>query len=878
MNVEDDRTIDVRPVSIGHSFRRLITRALYKTYMPMFNDAMKPTQYAVGEKGGITQHLFGLRAIIDQNPNSVIISVDVRNNFNEVSRKSILQSLWSEPSLRPLFYFTYKSLMCQSYMGMGSGTNITDADFLSCEGVQQGTVDAPPLACIAFNSVYNATNTLLQQHGGSFSAIIDDCTLTGPLATTLDALQVHERNLAAIGMTLNRSKTFVYLPQHLRTNDNIQLCQQHHIQLGTILSQDNQRHYGLKIGGIPFGDPSYISTFLHNKFLQIQSDCTTIMDSLNPDNNPHPSIPCLQTLWVVLTRSIQHRGSYWTRHLFPSLTLEFTKNLNGLINDIAKKATSIDFSTASPIIKTRLRLPTTLQGAGLRCQVFRRHIDFIGGLCHGIPPLFHRQDSNGNILPGRMPSPSITNLFGPTSFNTPTTSPWQHLLNHPQNPFAIALTDCYNAITSAFRNTQQNLPPKHLANIPITSLGCNHSNTFLPSPTSALSKILEQEQAMCLRQQLIDQTRSSTYNTMERLASLHCDSYSTAIFVALPRKGTFFTNREFTESVRTIFGLPSPIFSNLTGQFISNRQEPSMIDPHGINVANASLPGDGFRHRHDIGLKFVLRDIIRSTKKTCMVECRSMFNGKIDSAIYYQYSLHNTDPIIPDLLVPNYEHSLDLLGEVKIYGIHRNNKNYPINNTRMVDRASSQVIKSYQRKTKQLDDLYYPNNPSNTPGPFSNTLSSFHNGGVTPFVAGAFAECNKQIDDLLKHCSLHAAATREGILLTPDTDLTHLYSTRNILLHEFRTTVGCSVLRANTNHKLQRLHYIRPSPNAATSTAAIQRSNNRLPRPLFNDPHSWFSNTGDDGVYDEYYRYRNLKPQAGDLSPPEDLSAYNFVL
>lgn len=33
------------------------------------------------------------------------------------------------------------------------------------------------------------------------------------------------------------------------------------------------------------------------------------------------------------------------------------------------------------------------------------------------------------------------------------------------------------------------------------------------------------------------------------------------------------------------------------------------------------------------------------------------------------------------------------------------------------------------------------------------------NEGVAPFIGGAFGECNKNIDDLLKYCAYQAAAT-----------------------------------------------------------------------------------------------------------------------
>ena len=121
-----------------------------------------------------------------------------------------------------------------------------------------------------------------------------------------------------------------------------------------------------------------------------------------------------------------------------------------------------------------------------------------------------------------------------------------------------------------------------------------------------------------------------------------------------------------------------------------------------------------------------------------------------------------------------------------------------------------------------------------------------------------------------------AAATKEGISMTPiDQDKREtkaLLTATNILLHEFRSVVGCSTLKANINHKLDRLHYIRTTPQLAQATAAQQKKYKNA--NFRSDHHSWFNSIHDSGTYDAYFRYRNLKPRFGDTSPHTDLSAY----
>ena len=298
----------------------------------------------------------------------------------------------------------------------------------------------------------------------------------------------------------------------------------------------------------------------------------------------------------------------------------------------------------------------------------------------------------------------------------------------------------------------------------------------------------------------------------------------------------------------------------MSGQFIAGHRTPTTVDPHGLAVANAILPGDGFRRRHDMGLKYTLRNIIRSTGKPCMVECHTMFNGKIDSHVYHNYCSSGEEQIIPDLIVPDFEHGQDLLCEMKIFGIHSDHSNYSyrLGSQRMVSRFAKAISREYYKRTRQLDNQYYKGRPPGTIGPFTNALNSYYHGGITPLIGGAFGECNKMMDGLLKHCALHAAASREGLLLSPNTDISPLHSTCSILLHEYRTAVGCSVLKANINHKLHRLHYIRPSHVAATSTLATQRT-----RTKSSTQANFFSTTGDSGTYDEYYRFRSFNSHFG---------------
>ena len=198
---------------------------------------------------------------------------------------------------------------------------------------------------------------------------------------------------------------------------------------------------------------------------------------------------------------------------------------------------------------------------------------------------------------------------------------------------------------------------------------------------------------------------------------------------------------------------------------------------------------------------------------------------------------------------------------MKIYGIHKDFANYlpsskkpSTDHPRMVDdHGPKTVISDYTTSATKLDKEL-ANTSDHDRGPFLSALHNLHGGHVTPIVGGAFGECSQSTDILLKNCALRAAASEAGLELTPETDTSELLTARNILLHDFRLVVGCSILRANVDLKFKRLPFVRPNVPSAKNAVLVNKKINRPFRPDF---HSWFQNIGDDGVYDTYYRYVN---------------------
>ena len=179
--------------------------------------------------------------------------------------------------------------------------------------------------------------------------------------------------------------------------------------------------------------------------------------------------------------------------------------------------------------------------------------------------------------------------------------------------------------------------------------------------------------------------------------------------------------------------------------------------------------------------------------------------------------------VTPDLFIPHFKNVSDWAADIKIFNVHGNYKNY-VNSysklssktPRMVDHKGPNDVRSaYARKAIDLD-VKISKLPKTTPGPFLQAIKSLHGSHITPLVAGAFGECSSSIDTLVQNCALQAAANDAGISLIPDTNTSSIFSARNLLLHDFRQVLGCTVLRANVDCKLQRLPFIRSNPYHST--------------------------------------------------------------
>ena len=133
---------------------------------------MEPIQFALSS-GGSESALHILQAAIDSHPDWVVISGDITNAFNSRKRCQILESLFNEPTLSPLFRLAYWSYNKPSQLlTLNNGKVAFTLD--SQEGVKQGDILASLLFALSMTKIYKDSIHGLDTHA---LAVMDDILL-----------------------------------------------------------------------------------------------------------------------------------------------------------------------------------------------------------------------------------------------------------------------------------------------------------------------------------------------------------------------------------------------------------------------------------------------------------------------------------------------------------------------------------------------------------------------------------------------------------------------------------------------------------------------------------------------------------------------------
>ena len=130
----------VRPIAIGEILRRLCGRILLRKHSQAARETLEPIQVGVGTKNGGIAIVHSATALLAAKPHLVLITIDLVNAFNRMSRVAMFQRLRAAGSrLRDVIPFVRLFYLQPGKMFVrGRGTGATPHVVESKTGSQQG--------------------------------------------------------------------------------------------------------------------------------------------------------------------------------------------------------------------------------------------------------------------------------------------------------------------------------------------------------------------------------------------------------------------------------------------------------------------------------------------------------------------------------------------------------------------------------------------------------------------------------------------------------------------------------------------------------------------------------------------------------------------
>ena len=108
----------IRPIAVGTTLRRLITKVGFKPISQQLGLLFRPNQLGYGSKGGSEAAAYAARHYLTSNiQNKVFFKLDIKNAFNYLNRDIILQKVKEKiPSVFNLLWQAYSNHASPFYL------------------------------------------------------------------------------------------------------------------------------------------------------------------------------------------------------------------------------------------------------------------------------------------------------------------------------------------------------------------------------------------------------------------------------------------------------------------------------------------------------------------------------------------------------------------------------------------------------------------------------------------------------------------------------------------------------------------------------------------------------------------------------------------
>ena len=231
----------VRPIAIGNTLRRLVSKVAVSACRDRCSNLLQPNQLGFGVKRGAEAAIHAARSFINGHDDMVLLKIDFANAFNSIRRDKALEAV--REHLPNLFNYSCSSYGATSFLAYGN--HLVPSE----EGVQQGDPLGPLLFCLTILPIIKCLSSPLNMW------YLDDGNLAGTPAQVLTDFQIIQSEGIQRGLQVNLEKCEVV---GLSDTCDITLFQHvHHVRVTD-----------LTLLGAPLGEQA-MSTILEKKISEL---------------------------------------------------------------------------------------------------------------------------------------------------------------------------------------------------------------------------------------------------------------------------------------------------------------------------------------------------------------------------------------------------------------------------------------------------------------------------------------------------------------------------------------------------------------------------------------------------------------------------------
>ena len=365
---KDDEHSNVRPIAIGEVIYRLASRIITREAILRAKPLLR-NQHGIGEKNGTAQVVHQLQTCLaDSSSPKAAITLDIRNAFNECSRKQMMTTVYSHNELDCIWKFVNFSYSAPTPLWTRDeiGQFHSTPGLQSKQGVRQGDPLSPLLFAVTWQKVIEKTKMEFKYDGVDILSYLDDTTIVAPIDTVFAVHDSIVANAREMGLYIQPSKCgFIYLHENTRPPSQLttERIETHEIPRSDVIT----------VLGTPVG----VQGDDYAEVLRLRLDLQRpIFKRLL-----HPKLP-KQMSFMLLRACIQQQLDYLLRVIPPSIMAPYADQFDSLVFDTAIDILGVNdiHEVNRPLnsfAREQLYLPIREGGCGLRRAADHKHIAFL---------------------------------------------------------------------------------------------------------------------------------------------------------------------------------------------------------------------------------------------------------------------------------------------------------------------------------------------------------------------------------------------------------------------------------------------------------------------------------------------------------------------